>query len=343
MKFVAGLVDTRPEAEGTTLENMPGDYKDSNMDQHRSGNISIVPNVSSETNRGHVLSSTPSPPSRKRVTTFQIRERLRAIRRDEEDSRVNRNVTTIRKEIQRAYRTFAGSTSRTEMVYKMELVLRLLLTTPRAVQSQQSVIRRTLRSNLELIRDLNLRMLSFKATGGLTGLIERELRDIADSIKIGSLYSVEVLLHPYGTGATVRLDDSRCQIDSRQLKCCDNEKHRPTDHMTSSPGLDPRISTTPGSPVLPLEFFSMGEDPKSTPSNRPVQVVFPELEDAGPLQIEALPNIGADITGTQERNEDFFKVPIEGTMPSLMLRHKERQVKDGPDVFLSLLDLVRNK
>jgi hypothetical protein len=78
---------------------------------------------------------TPSP--QKRVVAFQIRERLKTLQKAED---IHQNVQKIRKEIQQAYQPFAGTVKRTGEAFRMELVLRPLITTSISNQLQQAII-----------------------------------------------------------------------------------------------------------------------------------------------------------------------------------------------------------
>ena len=185
-------------------------------DQQSSEAMSVISIELEESQRGGGRPDTPLTPSpQKRVVAFQIRERLQT---SQKDVVVDQNIHKIRKEIQRAYRPFAGTVKRTGESFRMELVLRPLVTTSFSTQLQQAIIRRTLRPKLELIEDINLGVWNFKATGGLTDIIQRELNDVATSTKTKNLYSVEVLLEPWGVKAAVPQNYPMPQGPPRQRK-----------------------------------------------------------------------------------------------------------------------------
>jgi hypothetical protein len=345
-----------------------------------------------------------SPPSPKSAVAFQIRERLRTFQEDEEVLKMDGNVKQIRKEIQRAYWAFAGTASRTEKEYKMELVLRPLLTSSGSILLQQSILRRTLRTKLELTRDINLGMWSFKAMGGLTKIIEGELRDVVGSIKTKNLYSVEVLLHPCRVGAIMPQNHSRTQVASEQQEGYDNETQRSsigyktrvlfTDAgtqtlpdllqtfkqesprttgnnkvvcgfkpVTSDSPLQKKVEvqslssdsespafTAPSRSTLPLELLDVDKDSGAVQSNpsAPAPAAGLEREDrVVPLAVD-LYKLGEQklkehTQDTPAPEKETLKAAVKETATCIVACKKERKANDGPDHFLSLLDLARKK
>jgi hypothetical protein len=315
---------------------------------------------------------TPSP--QKRVVAFQIRERLKTLQKAED---IHQNVQKIRKEIQQAYQPFAGTVKRTGEAFRMELVLRPLITTSISNQLQQAIIRRTLRPKLELIRDINLGVWSFKATGGLTDIIQRELKDVATSTKTLNLYSVEVLLEPWAVKAAMPQNSPMPQGPLRQRKCHDNEAQRShTDHGMKRLFADATTQTLSD----PVETFAKGDAQKELPtlsSETSVRTArqsshqIPKLvhADENPENIQPsllmlasesepqdrtvsyaanMPNtreqkLGEDVYNAPEEKEEASKVPVKETVTRLIAREKERQAINGSDAFLSLLDLVKKK
>lgn len=274
----------------------------------------------------------------------------------------------------------------------MELVLRHLLHSPQPTQPERVFLRRTLRARLQLIRDEANARLTFGAKGGLTDLIERELRGIATSTKTGKLYSIEVLLHPCEERPVIPQSHPNFQVAAHERE--DGEviaQQCPASHTTrasyvnaavptlpesvkmvglelQSPRRQPPTLSTSDSPTALLDHLAMGEPSQLSQSPNPTTLDSPTssldkpiLDNnrasvqsnsaSGVVQPENKPLLSVAETcrtgepkakeGIPDAKEESANVPVKEIVKRLMARKKGRQANNGPDAFLSLLDLVR--
>lgn len=364
--FVLSLTDANPDHG---CEQRPGDYTKQNLEYSRIEAVSITPDKPGQTPQGPARSTAPEP-SLRRAVAFQIQERLRALQQGEYAIVLRQNMMKIRKEIQRTYQAFLENTREMKKVYRMELVVRPLLTSPWTAEPHQSVIRRNLRTELEVIKDVNSGMVTFNAKGGLLDIIEWELQDIAKSAETGNVYSVEMLLHPYETGILVLQIRPMPQValgEQKGLK--ERAQHNLLERSTETPMIDVGTQTlsrpveifearkAPAALVLPIPTTT---NPSSTPiddlddskrfANRPSK---PKAAMENPrnktvsLAVETHStreqNSKEDTEATPISKEESRKVPARETVTRFMALKKERQASSGPDAFLKLLNLVRNK
>lgn len=339
--------------------------------------VSTVPIVPKEIHQEVFESQTSSAPTSECVVSYRIQERLQSLREGEEAAKCCQNVQKIRKEIQRAYRGFAEIARRTEKEFRLEIVLRPLLTGSSQTEWQQTIIRRTLRSKLELIWDVNLKTWSLKATGGLPDVIHRELMDIATSTKAKKLYSVEVLLKPWRVKPAVSQKYPTNHVPHQQQEPHDRGAQRSPYGLQAEKLLTDATTQTLPYQIETLEQAAIQGKSTSPISEAPVSIV-PEpssqssrsvpVQDKsrnhqpslpGPVSISEL-QVGAVSHGTNllnmgycelegatkvtsEQKKQALEVPVEETVSRLMARKKERQASSGPDAFLSLLDLVKKR
>lgn len=338
----------------------------------------------------------------KRVATFQIQERIRTLRQDEEVCEVFGHVNKVRKEMQQKLRAFARKSGQTGRVYRLGLVLRPLLTPSSPWQPQQHFLRRSLRTRLEVIRDINLGALNFKAKGGLTQTLENELKGIASSARTGKFYRIEMQLCPLVVGDTVSQNKHETRGAFEQQEGYEHKTQRcPADHKVVAPFIDAETqklpdpvklfdrktstrtvtavtnayevckpvmspslvteemeahmpspspaSTIPSAPDcsgLPLKLADFDKELGIIQPNPPAWKAEPE-DKAVPQAVDSH-NIGEhkseeDLKDVSKSNVEGAKVPVKETVTRVVARKKEQPANNGPDHFLSLLDLVRKK